>query len=164
MTESFVCCRIAHDLRAKLLRLLETCAGGWKPPRLDEEEQNKPSANGGETETTTSASQSPKHASPKRVSFSNITEVSTVNTNCDDTKPTYTTATDSGYPSDFGGVWENPTPSSGDSWDTPSSGSRNSSWDDPLPNRASSYDYTWSAPRKNDNDAGQWEDVESSHK
>ena len=141
-----------------MLRLLEMYAGSWKPPFDDEEESKKdspkhtPSAKG--DSSADSKKESPKHSSPKRVSFSNIAEVTTIksSTGCDtaptytksstgrDTAPTYTTAVSDDYPDDFGGVWENPPTDKGNT---------------------KTFSYNWSSPRqtpeKNDNDAGQWE-------
>ncbi len=135
-----------------MLNILETRAAGWKPlpeengtEEKDASPKQQPTAQGDAVTKETSATQSPKHASPKRVSFSNITEVSTVSTNTYDSQPTYTSAktteTD-GWGSDFGGVWENP-PADGNESDT--------------------YTYTWTSG-KNDNDAGQWEDVVAAQK
>ena len=128
-----------------MLRLLETYAGSWKPPVDDEEESKKdspkhtPSPKG--DSSADSKKESPKHSSPKRVSFSNVTEVTTIksSTGCD-TAPTYTTAVSDDYPDDFGGVWENPPTDNGNT---------------------KTFSYNWSSPpqtpEKNDNDAGQWE-------
>lgn len=118
-----------------MLRLLETCAGGWKPPPPDEEEETS-----NNKQQQQSPSVSPKHASPKRVSFKDTADVTTVSTSCYDTAPTYTTAVSDDYPDDFGGVWENP-PEEKENTKT--------------------FSYNWSSPpvtpEKNDNDAGQWE-------
>ena len=124
-----------------MLNVLETYAGGWKPPKEYEDEDKTPSAQGdADAKSQSPKHASSKHASPKRVSFKDVTDVTTVSSSGYQTKPTYTTATTDDYPDDFGGVWENPPTDNGN---------------------AKTFSYNWSSPpvtpEKNDNDAGQWE-------
>ena len=133
-----------------LLRLLETYAGGWKPPTEDEEAtsnnspKHTPSAKG--DTPGDSKKESPKHSSPKRVSFKDTTEVTTISSSGSDSAATYTTAVSDDYPDDFGGVWENPPTDNGNT---------------------KRFSYNWSSPpvtpEKNDNDAGQWQYPTSTH-
>ena len=127
-----------------LLNILETYAGGWKPPKeYVEEEAKTPTAQAqgdADAKSPSPKHTSPKHASPKRVSFKDVTDVTTVCSSSYQTKPTYTTATTDDFPDDFGGVWENPPTDNGNT---------------------KTFSYNWSSPpvtpEKNDNDAGQWE-------
>ena len=124
-----------------MLNVLETYAGGWKPPKEIEDEAKTPSVQGdADAKSQSPKHASPKHASPKRVSFKDATDVTTVSSSGYQTKPTYTTATTDDYPDDFGGVWENPPTDNGN---------------------PKTFSYNWSSPpvtpEKNDNDAGQWE-------